>query len=302
MTSKTFKTLKTSNLNNVAIRTRAVRILPPALAAILGAGLALGTASSTAAAAGAAGAAMRDSQVVPAGGGRCHACQPGTCRHGGHGGHGHLAGCREGHCVAYCPVRPQQFGFYGTQWRQWPGQAVVPVSDERRATPAVPPRLAIPSPEQEAMRPQEDELERADPRAKPDEPAAPADLPSPAAPQPPLEPAPRPTVPREPEPRPLEPAREAEPAVPADAEEPALPKLQKPGDTRPEDENLFEARPRETIRRRFLVGPAATEADGEGAVRPAAHGAAAHPRPDPRQVPRVPFDPAAESRRLRSGR
>jgi hypothetical protein len=89
------------------------------------------------------------------------------------------------------------------------------------------------------------------------------------------------------------------PAADSTSPAPEKPDLPKPAvPPQPGDENLFEARPRDTIRRRFLVGQAKAEgSDGTG-VRPAAHGKAA----DPRDVPPVPFDPAVEGRRLRSGR
>ncbi len=252
------------------------------------------------------GRPIQDPAVVPAGGGHCQACRSGQCRHGGHG---HQAGCREGRCVPYCPVRPQEFGFYGTQWRRWPGQGVVPVSDDRAATPAVPPRLAVPGPEQESMRSPEDDADLRDPETERAEGASPADpsppLP-PTTPQPPFEPAPRTLEPApQPEPALPEPAAEPEMKKPdPETPEPELPGREKPDlpkpvvPPQPEDENLFEARPRATIRRRFLVGQAGGEGLSTAEVRPTAHGTQA----DPRDVPPVPFDPAAEGRRLRTAR
>lgn len=96
-----------------------------------------------------------DPAVVPAGGGhaqgRCQRCDGTGCRHQGcrHAG-GHHADCQDGHCVPYCPVRPAQFGYYGTQWRRWPGAGVVPVSGFEAATPAAPPRLQVPGPDEES--------------------------------------------------------------------------------------------------------------------------------------------------------
>jgi hypothetical protein len=55
-------------------------------------------------------------------------------------------GFGDGHCAACCPVRPDQFGFYATQWRPWPGfvpLATPPAAD--RLTPATPPRSVVPS-------------------------------------------------------------------------------------------------------------------------------------------------------------
>lgn len=50
------------------------------------------------------------------------------------------------HCAACCPVRPDQFGFYATQWRPWPGfvPLVAPPAADR-LTPATPPRAVVPS-------------------------------------------------------------------------------------------------------------------------------------------------------------
>ena len=74
---------------------------------------------------------------------------------------------------------------------------------------------------------------------------------------------------------------------------------------RPEDENLFEvlsdAAPAWRVQRRFAVGAAAAEApvapDGER-VEPVTH----LEQSTPKAVSRVPFDPAAETRRLRATR
>ena len=51
-----------------------------------------------------------------------------------------------GHCAACCPVRPDQFGFYATQWRPWPGwvSAAAPRPTDG-LTPAMPPRSVVPS-------------------------------------------------------------------------------------------------------------------------------------------------------------
>lgn len=84
-----------------------------------------------------------DHAVTPAGG---HHCGNAGCRTR----HGHAAGCRDGHCVPYCPVRPSHYGFYGTQWRKWPGQGVVPVSAEDAATPVAPPPSQVPGADEES--------------------------------------------------------------------------------------------------------------------------------------------------------
>ena len=91
-----------------------------------------------------------DPAVVPAGGmaGR-HCPRGGVCHH---------AHCRDGLCVPYCPVRPGQFGYYGTQWRRWPGQGVVPAAAFDAATPALPPKSAVPKADEESPRRPADEL------------------------------------------------------------------------------------------------------------------------------------------------
>lgn len=109
-----------------------------------------------------------DPAVVPAGG--CRGCNAPSCRtcQGRHGAH--HTGCRDGKCHPHCPVRPQEFGFYGTQWRRWPDRQVVPVAHEREGTPALPPRSQVPRSEEESRRTTEDP---AAPQAEsPDEDAA----------------------------------------------------------------------------------------------------------------------------------
>lgn len=95
-----------------------------------------------------------DPAVVPAGG--CRGCNAPACRtcKGRHGVH--HAGCRDGKCHPHCPVRPQEFGFYGTQWRRWPDRQVVPAAHVRAGTPALPPRSQIPRSEEESRRATED--------------------------------------------------------------------------------------------------------------------------------------------------
>jgi hypothetical protein len=45
------------------------------------------------------------------------------------------------------------FGFYGTQWRRWPGSGVVQASNNEAATPARPPRAEVPGAEEESLTP-----------------------------------------------------------------------------------------------------------------------------------------------------
>ena len=253
---------------------------------------------------------IQDSAVVPAGGGACPACVTGRCRQCPAKRPGHHDSCREGRCVPYCPVRPQHYGFYGTQWRKWPGQGVVPVSDERQATPALPPRLAVPSPDEESTRateedvPETESAPNAATRAVPDilpplppgNPATPA-APAPARPKPIPQPEPAPPVLEPTTPEPMKTEDESTKPQP-DPTEPVEPTPATP--PRPEDENLFEAGWRGRSLRKFSVGQSGQveREAGAGEIRATMHAAPV----DPLIVPRVPFDPAAESRRLRSGR
>ena len=117
--------------------------------------------------------------------------------------------------MPYCPVRPAQFGYYGTQWRRWPGAGVVPVSGFEDATPAAPPRLQVPGPDEESPQliPADDQL---DPTSAP-EGANPGDEPALDFPERVLQPEPAQPEPAQPEPPAAAPAE-----LPA-AEEPARP-------------------------------------------------------------------------------
>lgn len=151
--------------------------------------------------------------------GRAEGCRGGRCAHG-HCGH---AGCRHGSCgvpgcPAHCPVRPASFGFYGTQWRTWPGQQVAQAAHVEPAAPVMPPKSEVPSADEEspvpgfdmpAPEPDGTQTEPAD--ELPTEPALPEPAPTavpPAEQRAPGEPAPLPT----PEARP----QTEKPAVPAD--------------------------------------------------------------------------------------
>mgnify|MGYP006267001311 CR=1 FL=1 len=238
--------------------------------------------------------AVVDSAVVPAGG-VCHGCREGHCRTCRPGGH--HAGCRDGKCHPSCPVRPQEFGFYGTQWRRWPGQGIVPAANEQDATPARPPKSAVPRAEEESPRQRADELPAPQPDTKaaaPREPAA-----EPAMPR--ADPVPPVPVPAEPAPLPIE-APAAEPAAPAPP--PAAPPAKQPA----ADDNLFDESATGPVPRRFVASrpaKAAAERPARPAVRPATltYPASVESLPksvpgDSLAVPRVPFDPAAEAARL----
>lgn len=223
-----------------------------------------------------------DPAVMPATAMSCTSCGP-AC--GGH--HGHHAGCRDGHCVPYCPVRPDRYGFYGTQWRRWPGQQIVQVSNDQAVAPASPPRSEVPGADEELMAPPTGELPAPSEAA-----AGPLTAPDLLSPRP-AETQPMPEA-RQPEPAmPVVP----EPAAPAVAPTPAPEPAPTPAPTptpapaqpRPEDENLFEAGSGWRAKRKFAV--ARHDAD----VKPVGHATAAA-----RMVPKVPFDAAAEARRVRA--
>lgn len=62
--------------------------------------------------------------------------------------------CEQGGCPAHCPVRPDQFGYYATRWRSWPGQGGKQVGQfDPATTPAVPPRSEVPGMEDELALP-----------------------------------------------------------------------------------------------------------------------------------------------------
>jgi len=178
----------------------------------------------------------------------CDECSRGTCRNARHrmmheqkqrpqaGHHAHSA-CRGGECSrpgcpACCPVRPGRFGFYGTEWRNWPGSGqVVQASYDAAATPARPPKLEVPTADEES--PGADDA----PVDETDEPA-----PSAAEPEPfvPTLPAPAATEPKATEPAtPTNPAAPTNPATPATPEPTPAPAATPPAPAKGAD-NLFD--------------------------------------------------------------
>jgi hypothetical protein len=96
--------------------------------------------------------AVKQAVGVDSGQAKCSQCQRSTCPHcqpvdRTHRGH---HPCQHGLCPAHCPVRPDVFGFYGTQWRRWPGSRVVQASNNEAATPAQPPAAEVPGPGEES--------------------------------------------------------------------------------------------------------------------------------------------------------
>jgi len=237
-----------------------------------------------------------DHSVQPAGG-ACRQCGPAGCKHG------HHRDCRDGACVPYCPVRPSTYGFYGTQWRRWPGAGVVPVSNEQAATPSKPPKSSVPGPDEESFGPKPSELPEPDfPAGEPaEEGARSAVPPEPEAPEP-TAPAAESTEPAAATEQPIVPA-----PVPEGEAKPVQPEAA-PAKPRPQDENLFDESAARKVRRKIPVASPSVPAERPTAsrVQPAAHQEAAASeaatmarRPLAKPVPRVAFDSRKESERLR---
>lgn len=234
-----------------------------------------------------------DSSVQPAGG-VCRQCGPAGCKHG------HHRDCRDGACVPYCPVRPSTFGFYGTQWRRWPGSGVVPVSNEQAATPAKPPKSSVPGPDEESLGPKPSELPEPDfpAGAAGDEPSSAAMPPEPSAPEPSADAAESKESGAEPVLPAPNPAGDVNPAVPEAA----------PAKPRPQDENLFDNSSARKVRRKIPVASSPVSAPRSPAPRPVAsrvqpvahqQAAAAETARRPTTVPRVAFDARKEAERVR---
>lgn len=170
-------------------------------------------------------------------------CQNGQCAAGKQ--HQHHAGRCEGRCAnggcgkpgcpAQCPVRPDRFGFYGTQWRSWPGQGVVQASFTDAATPVLPPKSEIPAADEESPQSALELPMDETPRTEESRDEAPA-----AEPLPPAKvPAPLPAEEKGLEP--LESPFADEPAAKPDMRKPGAqePAIEKPA-TPAADENLFD--------------------------------------------------------------
>lgn len=237
-----------------------------------------------------------DPGVQPAGGAGCRECGPGGCRRG-HACQGHHRDCRNGACSPYCPVRPTTFGYYGTQWRRWPAQGVVPVSNVEASTPVKPPKSAVPDVDEESFGPK------------------PGDLPEPGESGPGAEAAARPMAPEpdaSPEATPVEPAPAAEPReIPRDAEQPSKPADAEPAPAKPKNDNLFDDSAARKVRRKIPAqsGSAVRVPAERSAVKPTSHESTTLVEPSVRKaaaatraVPRVAFDPRAEAARVRQAK
>lgn len=94
-----------------------------------------------------AGALVSTADCAHCGRRGCNQCRPA----GGRLGLACNGKCDAGGCPAHCPVRPDQFGYYATRWRSWPGQGVRQVSHfDPATTPAVPPRSQLPTIDEES--------------------------------------------------------------------------------------------------------------------------------------------------------
>lgn len=149
-------------------------------------------------------------------------------------------GCGKPGCPAHCPVRPDRFGFYGTQWRVWPGQDVVQASYDEAATPVRPPKSEVPDADEESPSVAPELL----PGEEPGE-AAPAAEPLPPARSPAKDDAKERESPFADEPA----AEQPKAAEPAPAEEPAVEKPSVPA----AEENLFDEASHRSRRHELLA-------------------------------------------------
>lgn len=264
----------------------AVRALPLlAVAAVVGG--VTPAAESLSRAAGRPAAATRtvvDHAVQPAGG-ACRQCGPAGCRHG------HHRDCRDGACVPSCPVRPGTFGFYGTQWRRWPGSGVVPASNQEEVTPVKPPRSAVPGADEESFGPKASELPEPDFPARDGRGRGAADAPEPDAPSPDAT-SPDATTPAATPEATTQPADEQPPMPREDVRPEAA-----PAKPRTADENLFDDSAARRVRRKIpvTISPLPAQRSSASRVQPAAHSepaAADRGRPAMQPVPRGPVTSA----------
>jgi hypothetical protein len=230
---------------------------------------------------------------------------------------GHHDGCRAGHCHPYCPVRPQEFGFYETNWRRWPASGVVPATNLEAATPAAPPRSEVPNADEEAAMlptdespvPEEGAAFRRGPQERP-EAAAPQKTDRGAATMPDRESRPAvvtPPVPQGPQ-QPVPAAPQKAPPPPVKRPPPAQPQPPAKPSSSPEKDLFDESRAPAPLRRQTASGGpaaprpipmAASALPRSSGVEPAVVEVPLAPEPPALDTPRVRFEPAAEALRLR---
>jgi len=223
-------------------------------------------------------------------------CQSGQCAAGkqppNHPGRceGHCAngGCGKPGCPAQCPVRPDRFGFYGTQWRSWPGQGVVQASFTEAATPVRPPKSEVPDADEESPQSAAELPADEGPQAEESRDEEPAAELLPPAKFPAQPPAPKKDS------EPLESPFADEPAATPDVKKPAAtePATEKPS-TPAAEENLFDEASHRRRRHELLASlqqsAMRTELARQEALRQRGHQA----RPGvPSGLPETPADPA----------
>lgn len=64
----------------------------------------------------------------------------------------HALTCKQCAAGAPCPARPAHFGYYATQWRNWPDAGDAAVSTTGTSTPVSPPRSVVPRSDEESPR------------------------------------------------------------------------------------------------------------------------------------------------------
>jgi len=121
----------------------------------------------------AGGADGGNSKCVQCSRAACPQCRLDTGLHKGH------KACPHGLCPAHCPVRPDVFGFYGTQWRKWPGSGVVQASNIEAVTPSPPPEVDVPGPLEESPQQAAPAEALPAPETPPEQPAAQSDADAP---------------------------------------------------------------------------------------------------------------------------
>jgi hypothetical protein len=184
-------------------------------------------------------------------GGRCAGCEGRPCADGrcSHGACRH-DGCGNPGCPAHCPVRPASFGYYGTQWRTWPGQGIELVTRVERAAPVMPPKSEVPTAADEAPVRGLDSAPSDTADAAPTEPRRrdpePSTLPPPDADEPS---------------KPDSPAQSGKDRNDKDRDERAQPDEARPGKEKSEGDNLFDESNlrRRTRERLAMLGQAAVQ-------------------------------------------
>lgn len=194
--------------------------------------------------------------------------------------------CRQGDCgkpgcPAHCPVRPDRFGFYGTQWRRWQGEGVVQAAHTEAATPARPPKSEVPTADEESpAAPEPQGSQGEDDGRDVESEALPPGEPAEQMITPPAEKSAEPIEPERKEPKPAGAKAAEREAKEPDAKEPEVEKPRPPA----ADENLFDEA---SYQRRRIEALAKLQQQAISAEQP-------RPEFQPRVVPRrQPLRPSA---------